>query len=143
MHIVRCLPIHIRAKWVERADQIIERGYEHTFSDLTEFVEERVRIAGTLYGRDIALGSERNPVKLNKGKMRPPGSTFYTQEDSCTTRKGEAEVKGKGSHPRTQKRKCCLCANTHHLSSKERGNVLERKNFAIIVSTQVILHEAV
>ena len=43
LKIARRLPQNLRAKWVERADQIIEQGSEPTFHNLSDFVEKRAR----------------------------------------------------------------------------------------------------
>ena len=44
LRIVRRLPMHLRTKWVDRADQIIEAGTESLFSDLVRFMEKRARM---------------------------------------------------------------------------------------------------
>ena len=51
LKITRPLPNHIRAKWVERADSIIEAGYEPNFADLTRFVQERARVVNIVWKR--------------------------------------------------------------------------------------------
>jgi hypothetical protein len=51
--IVKCLPTHIRSNWVERADQIIISGREPNFTDLTEFVKIKSRLARSMYGMDM------------------------------------------------------------------------------------------
>ncbi|XP_053406377.1 uncharacterized protein LOC128546124 [Mercenaria mercenaria] len=52
--IVRRLPMHVRGKWVDIAHSITESGREPGFSDLVKFVEEKARIATSLYGLDLA-----------------------------------------------------------------------------------------
>ena len=56
--IVKRLPMHLRAKWVDVAHSINEpasgrHGREPRFSDLAKFVDENSRIASSIYGLDL------------------------------------------------------------------------------------------
>ena len=56
--IVKRLPMHLRAKWVDVAHSINEPasgrlGREPTFSDLAKFVDEKSRVASSMYGLDL------------------------------------------------------------------------------------------
>ena len=51
--IVACLPIHLRAKWAEKANQLYESQITPTFSHLTEFVQSRAAVANTYFGQIV------------------------------------------------------------------------------------------
>ena len=54
LKIVRRLPLHIKAKWVDRADRIIEGGREPSFEDLCDFIAVRGRVANNVFGQDLS-----------------------------------------------------------------------------------------
>lgn len=51
--IVKRLPMHMRTRWVDIAHSISESGREPGFSDLAKFVDEKSRIASSMYGYDL------------------------------------------------------------------------------------------
>ncbi|CAG2211235.1 unnamed protein product [Mytilus edulis] len=51
--IVKRLPMHMRTRWVVIAHSISESGREPRFSDLVKFVDEKSRIASSMYGYDL------------------------------------------------------------------------------------------
>ena len=59
LKIVRRLPMHVRVRWVEKADSIIESGCEPNFTELMEFVQARARVANTMYGQDLNVSQEK------------------------------------------------------------------------------------
>ena len=68
--IVKRLPMHLRAKWVDVAHSINEPasgrlGREPTFSDLAKFVDEKSRVASSMYGLDLT--KENQPSKGSNG----------------------------------------------------------------------------
>ncbi len=82
LKIVRRLPIHLRAKWAEKADSYIERGAEPTFENLTDFIETRARVAGTLYGQELARINSQEPPKKDMNVHKPRGTTLATQSSN-------------------------------------------------------------
>ncbi len=111
LKIAQRLPQHLRAKWVEKADQIIEQGSEPTFHDLSEFIEKRARVATTLYGQSL-LEPPKNTNSQNPS-MKPTnskrGTTLVTQEDTP-----------KKSPSADDKRLCWLCKQDHNLADCQR-----------------------
>ncbi|XP_045206017.2 uncharacterized protein LOC123558205 [Mercenaria mercenaria] len=81
--LVRCLPMHLRTKWADIAHSIYESGREPNFSDLTRFIDERSRVASSVYGIDI--------VKENvqyKGTKQPhilPGNVVKDRVTTLST----------------------------------------------------------
>ena len=75
--IVRRLPMHVRGKWVDKADSLLEAGIEPSFHHLTCFIESKARAANNMYGQDLAKGPEK-PNKPNNYN-RPARNTFTTQ----------------------------------------------------------------
>ena len=53
--VMKCLPVHLQSKWADRAGSLTQAGVEPNFWHLAEFVEEKVLLANTMYGR--AVGS--------------------------------------------------------------------------------------
>ena len=62
LQISRRLPSNLKSKWVERMDHLLDQGREPTFHDLAEFMENRARIATTLYSQSL-FESETPDVK--------------------------------------------------------------------------------
>ena len=89
--IVKRLPMHMRTKWVEVAHSINESGREPRFSDLVKFVDEKARVANSMYGLD--LSKDRNETKgstVNKFKsvdrFKGKATTLSTQSDNGITK---------------------------------------------------------
>ena len=103
--IARRLPQHLRAKWVEKADQIIERGSEPTFHDLSVFIDNRARVANTLYGQSL-LEPPKEPHSQSystKPTSKKRATTLVTQND--TSKKPTID----------DKKQCWLCKQNHNL----------------------------
>ncbi|XP_071124292.1 uncharacterized protein [Mytilus edulis] len=58
--IVKRLPMHTRTRWVDIAHSISESGREPRFSDLAKFVDEKSRIASSMYGYDLCRENNQN-----------------------------------------------------------------------------------
>ncbi|CAG2247208.1 unnamed protein product [Mytilus edulis] len=58
--IVKRLPMHMRTRWVDIAHSISESGREPRFSDLAKFVDEKSRIASSMYGYDLCRENNQN-----------------------------------------------------------------------------------
>ena len=61
LRITRRLPFHIRNRWVDKADVIIEGGSEPTFKQLTDFIMARARIYSNMYDIDITTHNPPPP----------------------------------------------------------------------------------
>ena len=79
LHIVRRLPNHIRNKWIERADVIIEQGSEPTFDELTAFLMRRARISQNMYGMDLSTNMKQSLHKTSRGTT---GKTVMTTQST-------------------------------------------------------------
>ena len=79
LHIVRRLPNHIRNKWIERADVIIEQGSEPTFDELTAFLMRRARISQNMYGMDLSTNMKQSLHKTSRGMT---GKTVMTTQST-------------------------------------------------------------
>ena len=87
--IVQRLPFHLRAKFVEVADQIPQAGHRTNISHIAEFVKVKARAANNpVFGCvvDAASQSERSENQRRKPKFKGPtlpderARTFNTQE---------------------------------------------------------------
>lgn len=74
--LVKRLPYHVRSKWVDKAHSITESGREPCFSDLVRFVDERARVATSMYGLDLAQESgHKNSVDKTSKTAKPSNQT--------------------------------------------------------------------
>ena len=64
------LPIHLRSKWAERANQLYENHITPNFSHLTEFVQSRAAVANTYFGQIVNSKSEQRKDGTDKGKKK-------------------------------------------------------------------------
>ena len=105
--IVKRLPMHLRAKWVDVAHSINEPasgrpGREPRFSDLTKFVDEKSRAASSMYGLDLtreksqSKGSKSSPSR-QQGNGAVKVTTLAISSDSETV---------------NRERKCSCCSGT-------------------------------
>ena len=105
--IVKRLPMHLRAKWVDVAHSINEpasgrHGREPRFSDLAKFVDEKSRIASSMYGLDLTRensqfkGSKGSPSKQQGNGEVNVNTLVITSENQTVNRK----------------RKCGCCSGT-------------------------------
>lgn len=84
--IVRRLPMHIRTKCAEHASNLIEKASEPCFNDLLKFVQERVLVANTTYGQDLAFDPKQKVSSKVKNAVKPPtrGLTLNTTASNNT-----------------------------------------------------------
>ena len=121
---VRRLPMHVRAKWAENADRVLESGREPRFSELASFIADRARVASTVYGKDLNEHySKSTPVKQKSGARR----TFTTQstEDSNKNQNSSGGKSNRQSHmsqgacsATPQSGSCVICEKTNHTVDK-------------------------
>ena len=104
MRIVRRLPLHLRGKWADRADRLMEGGTEPKFGHLADFVEDRSRVANTLYGQDLARYSETKNAQVAKKYPPQRATTLATMTESREE----------------QPLKCYVCNGSHAISICEQ-----------------------
>ena len=105
--IVRRVPMHIRTKWAERAHFILESGLKPNFADLARFIEQRARVANTVYGQDLGVPKSDKPNHLPKSMQpRPKVMTLNTRGNSVATHVVSRNQSVLG---------CLLCGNNHSL----------------------------
>ena len=99
--IVARLPIHLRAKWAERANQLYEAQTTPTFAHLTEFVQSRAAVANTYFGQIVNSKQEapRGHRSSSKSKV-----SFSNNSMTLATFGGERKPF-----------KCVLCSGSHNL----------------------------
>ncbi|XP_014675114.1 PREDICTED: uncharacterized protein LOC106815198 [Priapulus caudatus] len=112
--IVRRLPFHIRARWVDKADRFLEAGVEPNFAHLTEFVEERARVANTAYGHDLNASPAHNskPALRNSHSSRR-GTSFSMQGNNV----GHTDYNRVSDSGRWRNNSCPCCSGSHQLSA--------------------------
>jgi hypothetical protein len=97
LQIVRRLPMHLRSKWADKADSIIEDGEEPRFDDLAAFIERQARVASTMYGQDLAVPTKKVP-NHSPTPRKTKGAAYHTMQGAAKKRKWstECEYCGKG-----------------------------------------------
>ena len=110
LRIVRRMPMHMRTKWADRADSIIESGSEPNFSHLTRFIEQRARVANTMYGKDISAEF----AKINN-KPRPNVSGSYRHTTTLAT---QSQNSSNTNRNVSYHRRVCVCVHCseHNIS---------------------------
>ena len=129
--IVARLPVHLRAKLAERANQLYEAQTTPTFAHLTEFVQSRTAVANTYFGQIVNSKQEapRGHRSSSKGKV-----SFSNNSMTLATFGGERKPF-----------KCVLCSGSHHLEHChkfreltlcQRQNLVDEKGCVVRVSIQ-------
>ncbi|CAG2233547.1 unnamed protein product [Mytilus edulis] len=103
--IVKRLPMHMRTRWVDIAHSISESGREPRFSDLAKFVDEKSRIASSMYGYDLCR--ENNQSKTDN-------RVFTSKHHNNDTVKSKVTMLSTQSLNNTAKyeHKCNCCTGT-------------------------------
>ena len=102
LRITRRLPFHIRNRWVDKADVIIEGGSEPTFKQLTDFIMARARIGSNMYGIDITTHNPSTPTGYIKSHQRKRPNTIMTTQ-------GATSVQSTNYH-----HNCIFCNSSDH-----------------------------
>ena len=68
--IVKRLPTYLRVKWVDVAHSIMESGREPRFSDLSKFIDQKVRVANSTYGLDLVRESKSHVSHKSHGSHK-------------------------------------------------------------------------
>ena len=97
--------MHVRVRWAERANSIIESGCEPNFTEPMQFVKARARVANIMFGQDLNVSQEKGCEKP-KGSFHK-GRTFAMQGHQGTP--GPKPSKSKGPNM------CPTCSKNHQL----------------------------
>ena len=106
--IVRRLPLHLQEHWAVRADVITQLRREPDFKDLTAFIVERARLAGSRFGL-VAKDSEQRQYKTHRPQLNGKGF-----EKSTTNTFGAYLINAENEN---QSVKCVVCNEMHDLES--------------------------
>jgi len=87
LKITRRLPMHLRAKWAERADVILELGDEPNFDHLTTFIERNARVATNMYGQDM---TSTQPLKERRIYKQQRGNAYAVSGQQAVQRQNSA-----------------------------------------------------
>ena len=86
--IVRRLPLHLITKWADIAYTIYEIGREPSFLDLSKFVDERARVASSIYGIDVVqetwkskYSKPQNMSSENVAKRKTTTLSSFTEDE--------------------------------------------------------------
>ena len=77
--IVKRLPTYMRVKWVDVAHSIMESGREPRFSDLSKFIDQKVRVANSTYGLDLVRESKSHKSHGSHKESEVKVTTLNTQ----------------------------------------------------------------
>ena len=109
--IVARLPIHLRAKWAKRANQLYEAQTTPTFAHLTEFVQSRAAVANT-YLRQIVNSKQEAP---RGHKSSSKGKVSFSNNSMTLATFGDESWSGGHRGGERKPFKCVLCSGSHHL----------------------------
>ena len=103
--IVRRLPLHLRTKWTDIAHTIYEICREPNFLDLSKFVDERVRVASSIYGIDVVQetwksknSKPQNMSSENVAKKKTTTLSSFTEDETPGYDKECSCCSGKCAH---------------------------------------------
>ena len=68
--IVKRLPTYLRVTWVDVAHLIMESGREPRFSDLSKFIDQKVRVANSTYGLDLVRENKSHVSHKSHGSHK-------------------------------------------------------------------------
>ena len=100
--IVKRLPTYLRVKWVDVAHSIMESGREPRFSDLSKFIDQKVRVANSTYGLDLVRESKSHVSHKSHGSHKE--SEVKTKVTTLTTQNKKVET--------SQRTSCVCCSGT-------------------------------
>ncbi|CAG2197877.1 TREH [Mytilus edulis] len=135
--IVKRFPMHMRTRWVDIAHSISESGREPRFSDLAKFVDEKSRIASSMYGYDLCR--ENNQNKTDKRVFTSNHHNNDTVNSKVTTLSTQSlNNTAKYEH----KCKCCTgtCVDLTACSKFKSMSLDDRKSKACTVSDCNVKH---
>ena len=96
-NIVKCLPMHLRSKWVDAVYLIsgparcMDPGMEPRFSDLAKFVEKKSRVASSMYGVDLT--KENSQSKYERASSGENQNNGIKVTPLAVNSKGEEKLK--------------------------------------------------
>ena len=100
--IVKRLPTYMRVKWVDVAHSIMESGREPRFSDLSKFIDQKVRVANSTYGLDLVRESKSHVSHKSHGSHKE--SEVKTKVTTLTTQNKEVMT--------SDRTECVCCSGT-------------------------------
>ena len=130
------LPIHLRSKWAERANQLYENHITPNFSHLTEFVQSRAAVANTYFGQIVNSKSEQRKGGTDKGKRRAP---FFSGNNSSLATY-EQNTEDAGTESRGKNLSCVLCKGTHHLERCHKFRAQNLQQRRDLVKSKRVCH---
>ena len=128
--IIDRLPFHLKAKWLEVADSILESGQRPRIHNISRFVSDRARAANNpVFGGE--LNSDKDKSKKDRsGKKITPLSTMasshathgiFSGPGSCVPNLSESQNRHLSSRRRrSASGKCLLCDQLHQLWNCEQ-----------------------
>lgn len=109
--IVNRLPVVLKSKWAEKANQIYDRGLTPKFSNLAQFIEERATVVNTYFGQLIQENRLDKDVKQKPRIYTSP--TVKVTTLATTSSKDHSEEKA--SQEKVWRVCCLLCKKEHYL----------------------------
>ena len=100
--IVKRLPTYLRVKWVDVAHSIMESGREPRFSDLSKFIDQKVRVANSTYGLDLVRESKSHVSQRSHGSHKE--SEVKIKNTTLTTQNKEVV--------KSEQIECVCCSGT-------------------------------
>ena len=100
--IVMRLPTYLRVKWVDVAHSIMESGREARFSDLSKFIDQKVRVANSTYGLDLVRESKSHVSHKSHGSHKE--SEVKSKVTTLTTQNKEGLT--------SEQVECVCCSGT-------------------------------
>ena len=144
--VVMCLPSHLQAKW--ESSGLIESGIEPEFSHLTKFVEQRVVVANTAFGKLVGTKpdgeKDSKPVRrkiahdqaVKVTTLATQASYGYRRQELSSepkqTQSAGTQVSNSPEFPRPSV--CLFCDGSHTLEKCFRfrdRSYKERKEFVL------------
>lgn len=113
LKIQQLLPIHHQAEWAKRAQSMIQSHNEPNFSHMTDFIEQKAKIASNMFGQNI--GNSRSnktsqPTCTSKGKPAKV-TTLATQGSKSVEETTHEKHPPRGNYVP----KCRCCSQFHTL----------------------------
>ncbi|KAK3746513.1 hypothetical protein QZH41_005378 [Actinostola sp. cb2023] len=123
--VVGRLPISMKAKWAEKANQLYDKGVTPKFSHLANFVEERSAVANTYFGQLISEGKNefQRDMKQKPSYLKAtstPRQSYVNPTAKATTLATSSSDKAQGNANSVWKLACPLCEKEHYLDQCEK-----------------------
>ncbi|XP_038062679.1 uncharacterized protein LOC119733173 [Patiria miniata] len=113
LKVQRLLPIHLQSEWAKRAQIMIQGNMEPNFSHLTDFIEQKAKIASNMFGQNIGTNIRADKTSHPSFKSKPAKvTTLATQGSNAVgeTTNGRSRPQRGNYVP-----KCRCCSQSHTL----------------------------